>query len=75
MQGRRGAGPQVRFPVKKKLKIARSTEALTLAREGRPVLVLNDQLGWIDGGPGVLDRFERAHAANPLSCWIYGVAR
>lgn len=44
--------------------------AIEAAKKGAPLFVLNEQQGWIPGGPGALARAQRM---DPGSTWIYGV--
>lgn len=55
----------------KKCALVTGAEAVRMAREeGHTLLVLNPQRGWIEAGPGAVERAERMERH---ALWIYGV--
>ena len=49
----------------------RGERAIEAAKNGAPLFVWNEQKGWVEAGPGAV---ERAGRMLPGALWIYGVA-
>ncbi len=55
---------------KKPLKMLRGQQAIEAALRGAQLYVLNEQTGWVEGGPEALSRALRM---EPYATWVYGV--